>query len=65
MPLKDSGPGNPAGTCWSFSFSLPAITLCAMVLLMVMVNLLNLFFFWLPSVFLALPRLCIKALRNP
>lgn len=65
MPPKDGGPGNPVGACFSFSFSLPAITLCAMVLLMVMVHLLNLFFFWLPSVFLALPRLCIKALRNP
>lgn len=65
LPLKEGGPGNPVGACFSFSFSLPAITLCAMVLLMVMVSLLNLFFFWLPSVFLALPRRCLQALRNP
>ena len=57
-------PGNRSGACWSFSFSLPAITLCATMLLMVVINLLNLFLGWLPRVFLALPRLCLKALRG-
>ena len=61
---KGDGPGNRSGTCWSFSFSLPAITLCATMLLMVVINLLNLFLGWLPRVFLALPRLCLKALRG-
>ena len=36
----------------------------AMVLLMVILQLLNLVFFWLPWAFLALPRLCIKALKE-
>jgi hypothetical protein len=47
----------PAG---AFSFSIPVITLCAMILLMIMINLLNLVFRWLPWAFLALPRLCLK-----
>ncbi len=62
--MKGNGPGNRSGACWSFSFSLPAITLCATMLLMVVINLLNLFLGWLPRVFLALPRLCLKALRG-
>lgn len=61
LGLKAGGGGNKAGICMSFSFSLPAITLCAMVLLMVILNLLNLFFWWLPWAFLALPRLCLKS----
>jgi len=40
------------------------ITICAMVLLMVIVSLLNLLFFWLPWAMLSLPRLCIKALKE-
>lgn len=64
LDMKDDGPGNPSGACWSFSFSLPAITLCAMLLLMTVIQLLNLFLGWLPWVFLALPRLCLKALRG-
>jgi len=61
MGMKAGGPGNKAGICMSFSFSLPVITLCAMILLMVVLSLLNLFFFWLPWAFLALPRLCMKS----
>ena len=61
MAMKQGGPGNQAGICMSFSFSLPAITLCAMILLMVVLNILNLFFWWLPWAFLALPRLCTKS----
>ncbi len=64
MPPEAGGPGNRAGVCWSFSFSLPVITICAMVLLMVIVSLLNLLFFWLPWAMLSLPRLCIKALKE-
>lgn len=52
------GPGNPLPECpgFSFSFSLPVVTFVAMLLLMVIVNLLNLVFFWLPWVFLRLCR---------
>ena len=64
MPPEEGGPGNRAGVCWSFNFSLPVITIVAMILLMIMVQLLNLIFFWLPWAFLALPRLCIKALKE-
>ena len=64
MPPGEGGPGNRAGVCWSFNFSLPVITLCALVLLMIVVQLLNIVFFWLPYAFVALPRLCIKALKE-
>jgi hypothetical protein len=64
LPPGGSGPGNRAGLCWSFSFSLPVVTLCAMVLLMVLVNLLNLVFRWLPWAVLAVPRLCGKLLEE-
>ena len=64
LPPAEGGPGNRAGVCWSFNFSLPVITIVAMILLMIMVQLLNLIFFWLPWAFLALPRLCIKALKE-
>jgi hypothetical protein len=64
IDMKGDGPGNRSGACWSFSFSLPAITLCAMLMLMVVINMLNLFLGWLPNVFLALPRLCLKALKG-
>ncbi|AKU14553.1 hypothetical protein AzCIB_4667 [Azoarcus sp. CIB] len=64
IDMKGDGPGNNCGACWSFSFSLPAITLCAMLMLMVVINMLNLFLGWLPWVFMALPRLCLKALKG-
>jgi len=64
LPPEEGGPGNAAGVCWSFSFSLPVITICAMVLLMIIISLLNLLFFWLPWAMLSLPRLCIKALKE-
>ncbi|NTV10557.1 MAG: hypothetical protein HGA47_07260 [Zoogloea sp.] len=64
MDMKAGGAGNRAGSCFSFSFSLPAITLCATILLMVVINLLNLFLGWLPWAFLALPRLCARLLKE-
>lgn len=64
MDLKTDGPGNPAGSCFGFSFSLPVITLCALIVLMVAINLLNLIFWWLPFAFMALPRLCVRALAK-
>lgn len=49
-------PGGPAlGVQWICSFSLPVITLVAMILLMIMVIILNLVFFWLPWVRICLP----------
>ena len=40
---------------WICSFSLPVITLVAMILLMIMVSLLNIIFFWMPWVRICLP----------
>ncbi|MEW6218536.1 MAG: hypothetical protein AB1634_03260 [Thermodesulfobacteriota bacterium] len=60
MEVKKKDPGRLAA-CWSISFSIPAITICALLLLMIILHLLNIIFFWLPYVFLALPRLCLKA----
>jgi hypothetical protein len=67
MDMKTDGPGNPGGSCFGFSFSLPIITLCALILLMIIISLLNLIFFWLPFAFLAIPRLCLRAIakRSP
>ncbi len=64
MDVKEGGPGNRAGLCWSVSFSLPVITLCALILLMIVINLLNIIFFWLPYAILALPRRCLKSLAG-
>jgi hypothetical protein len=50
------------GLCWIFSFSIPAITICALIVLMIVLNLLNLIFWWLPWVFLRLPVLCKRLL---
>lgn len=55
---KQGGAG--LGLCWSFSFSLPAITICAMIVLSIIIGLLNIIFFWLPWVFLKLPSFCLK-----
>jgi hypothetical protein len=56
----DLVPGPPPegaglGVQWICSFSLPVITLVAMILLMIMIVLLNLVFFWLPWVRICLP----------
>jgi hypothetical protein len=40
---------------WICSFSIPIITICAMILLMVMVIALNIIFFWLPFFKICLP----------
>jgi hypothetical protein len=53
LPEGDSGPG--LGLQWICSFSLPVITLVAMILLMIMISLLNIIFFWLPWVRICLP----------
>lgn len=64
MEMGTGGPGNTVGLCWNFSFSIPVITICAFILLMIVINLLNIIFFWLPWAFLALPRLCGKLLSE-
>ncbi|TQV71503.1 hypothetical protein FLL45_20335 [Aliikangiella marina] len=43
------------GIQWICSFSLPVITLVAMIILMIMISLLNIIFFWLPWVKICLP----------
>ncbi|MEJ2043816.1 MAG: hypothetical protein P8X74_17420 [Reinekea sp.] len=43
---------------FSISFSIPIITICAMILLMIVLNLLNFVFRWLPWAILVLPRRC-------
>jgi hypothetical protein len=48
------------GIQWICSFSLPVITLVAMILLMIMISLLNIIFFWLPWVRICLPFPSIK-----
>lgn len=49
------GEVSQSGMQWILVFSLPVITLVAMILLMVMVSLLNIVFFWLPWVKIYLP----------
>ena len=49
------GKGPKLGVQWICSFSLPVITLVAMILLMIMISLLNIVFFWLPWVRICLP----------
>ncbi len=46
---------NGLGIQWICSFSLPVITLVAMILLMIMISLLNIIFFWLPWIKICLP----------
>jgi len=59
--LKNLADGNagPAGTAFDLgmicSFSIPIITICALILLMIIVQLLNVVFFWLPLFRICLP----------
>lgn len=55
-----SGPTSSMGIQWICSFSLPVITLVAMIMLMIMISLLNIVFFWLPWVRICLPFPSIK-----
>lgn len=60
MDMKTKESRSPLDAClgFSISFSIPIITICAMILLMIVLNLLNLIFRWLPYAILILPRLC-------
>lgn len=54
--VPDPVPSGPVlGVQWICSFSLPVITLVAMILLMIMIALLNIVFWWLPWVRICLP----------
>lgn len=53
--VPEEAPGGGPGLQWICSFSLPVITLVAMILLMIMISLLNILFFWLPWVRICLP----------
>ena len=53
--VPEEAPGPGLGLQWICSFSLPVITLVAMILLMIMISLLNIVFFWLPWVRICLP----------
>jgi hypothetical protein len=48
---------SPEFDCPNLSFSIPTITICAMVLLFVMLSLLNLVFWWLPFVKICQPTI--------
>lgn len=60
MDMKTRESRSPLDAClgFSISFSIPIITICAMILLMIVLNLLNLIFRWIPYAILILPRLC-------
>lgn len=53
LPDKEPDPG--LGIQWICSFSLPVVTLIAMLILMIMISLLNIIFFWMPWVRICLP----------
>lgn len=53
--LPDKPPEGGLDIQWICSFSLPVITLIAMLLLMIMISLLNIIFFWMPWVRICLP----------
>lgn len=55
MPPTEKS-GNSFGLEWIVSFSLPVITICAMLLLMIVLNILNLFFQWLPYAITLIPK---------
>lgn len=55
-----SGTPTAMGIQWICSFSLPVITLVAMILLMIVISLLNIVFFWMPFVRICLPFPTVK-----
>jgi hypothetical protein len=62
--VSEPGPcGKPGGPCFGliFSLSIPIVTLCAMILLFIMVALFDMFFKWIPFLFVAIPIPGLKA----
>lgn len=49
------GASKSGGLSMICSFSLPVITFCAMIMLMIIISILNIFFFWIPWVFSCIP----------
>ncbi|MGH9894135.1 MAG: hypothetical protein ACREA0_19570, partial [bacterium] len=49
---EDTGPCDDGDSC---SLSIPIVTLCALILLIIMVTLFNIFFWWLPLLFFCFP----------
>ena len=60
MEMKPNAAKSPLSACMGFSisFSIPIITICAMILLMIVLNILNIIFRWIPYAIMVLPRLC-------
>ncbi len=54
--INDSVSG-PGFDCGGFSLSIPIITICAMIILFIFLNLLNLIFWWLPFVKICFPTI--------
>ena len=52
--------GNPLSVCQSYalSFSIPVVTICALILLMIIINILHFFLQWLPYAFVRLSMKC-------
>jgi hypothetical protein len=51
--VKQSGDGGSMR--WIYVFSIPIVTICAMILLMLMINILNFIFRWIPFAILRIP----------
>jgi hypothetical protein len=51
----DLADGQTLDIGWLCSFSIPIITICAMIVLMIFVNLLNIIFWWMPFLRICLP----------
>jgi hypothetical protein len=56
--LAEDGPALSLGVIWVLS--IPIITLCAFILLMIVVNLLNIVFWWLPFFRIAIPVVTVE-----
>lgn len=65
LPDVDQGPCKDSGGGFGMfcSLSIPIVTLCAMILLIIMVTLFNVFFRWLPLLFMCLPIPGLKGKR--
>jgi hypothetical protein len=57
LPASDTGPCTKGGAGFGMfcSLSIPIVTLCAMILLIIMVTLFDIFFRWLPLLFMCIP----------
>jgi len=58
-PVKGDLEG-PGFDCGGLSFSIPIITICAMIILFIFLNLLNIVFWWLPFVKICFPKIKVE-----